>query len=77
MRSQEGRRTVERGTDFLQDGGEGLEDMRDTGGDVECEGGVIAGCAGREAQGVVEEDLVGAGPDEQRRQGRSDRRGRG
>ena len=60
--------SVERGGGFVEDGVEGLEDMRNQGSDVEGDLDVGDGGLAGEAEGVVEEDLVGSGLDEQGRQ---------
>ncbi len=49
---------VQGGVRLGEDGGEGLEDVRHAGGDVEGDGDVVGGGLGRQAGGVVEEDLV-------------------
>ena len=59
---------VEGGVGFVEEGGEGLEDVRDAGSDVQDDGHVV-GCGLRgEAGGVVEEHLVRSGLDQQRGQ---------
>jgi len=59
---------VEGGVAFVEEGGECLEDVRDTGGDVQDDGHIVGCCLAREAGGVVEEHLVRSGLDQQRRE---------
>ena len=68
MRGQELPGSVQGGGCFVEDGVIGLEDVRHPGGDVE--GDLDVGDSGLpgEADGVVEEDLVGSGLDDKRRQ---------
>ena len=68
MRRQELSGSVQRGGRFVEDRVVGLEDVRHSGGDVEGDLYVGAGGLPGEADGVVEEDLVGSGLDDQGRQ---------
>ena len=76
MRGQELSGSVQRGGGFVEDRVVGLEDVRHPGGDVEGDLDVGGGGPAGEADGVVEEDLVGADLDDQGRQaGRSAKTG--
>ena len=68
MRRQELSGSVQRRGRFVEDRVVGLEDVRHAGGDVEGDLDVGGGGLPREADGVVEEDLVGSGLDDQGRQ---------
>ena len=68
MRRQEQPGSVERRGRFVEDRVVGLEDMRDPRGDVEGDLDVSAGGLSRQAEGVVEENLVRSGLDDQGRQ---------
>src|ERR1700734_4513255 len=68
MRRQELSGSVQCSGRFVEDRIVGLEDVRYTGGDVEGDLDVGDGGLSREADGVVEENLVGSGLDDQGRQ---------
>ena len=68
VRRQELSGSVQGGGRFVEDRVEGLEDVRDAGGDVEGDFDVGGGGLVGQADGVVEENLVGSGLDDQRRQ---------
>jgi hypothetical protein len=68
MRRQELSRSVQGGGRFVEDRVEGLEDVRHPGGDVEGDRDVGGGGLPGQADGVVEEDLVRSGLDDQGRQ---------
>jgi hypothetical protein len=68
MRRQQLSGSVQCGGRFVEDRVEGLEDVRHPGGDVEGDLDVGGGGLSREADGVVEENLVGSGLDDQGRQ---------
>ena len=68
MRRQELSGSVQGRGRFVEDGVVGLEDVRHSGGDVEGDLDVGGGGLAGEADGVVEEDLVGSGLDDQGRQ---------
>ena len=68
MRRQELSGSVQRRGRFVKDRVIGLEDVGHAGGDVERELDVGAGGLLREADGVVEENLVSSGLDDQGRQ---------
>ena len=68
MRRQELSGSVEGRARFVEDRVIGLEDVGHPGGDVECDLDVDGGGLVREAEGVVEENLVRSGLDEQGRQ---------
>ena len=68
MRRQELSGSVQGGGRFVEDRVIGLEDVRHSGGDVEDDLDVGGGGLPGEADGVVEEDLVGSGLDDQGRQ---------
>src|SRR6185437_15574553 len=61
--------SVQSGGGFVEEGGVGLEDVGDAWGDVEGDRDVGGGGLRGEAEGVVEEDLVASGLDDQGRQG--------
>ena len=65
---EEGAGCADGGVGFVEDRGEGMEDVGRVWGHVEGDGDVPAGRPGGESGGVVEEDLVGPRLDEQRRQ---------
>src|SRR5258708_7083280 len=68
MRRQELSGSVQRSGRFVKDRVIGLEDVGHTGGDVEGHLDVGGGSLPGEADGVVEENLVRSGLDDQRRQ---------
>src|SRR5271154_761067 len=68
MRRQELSGSVQCSGRFVEDRIVGLENVRYTGGDVEGDLDVGGGGLAREADGVVEENLVGSGLDDQGRQ---------
>ncbi len=68
MRRQELSGSVQRRGCFVEDRVVGLEDVRHPGGDVEGDLDVGGGGLPGEADGVVEENLVGSGLDDQGRQ---------
>ena len=68
MRRQELSGSVQCGGRFVEDRVIGLEDVRHPGGDVEGDLDVGGGGLLREADGVVEENLVRSGLDDQGRQ---------
>jgi len=68
MRRQELSGSVQRRGRFVEDRVVGLEDVRHPGGDVEGDLDVGGGRLSREADGVVEENLVSPGLDDQGRQ---------
>src|SRR5229473_6535351 len=68
MRRQELSGSVQRRGRFVEDRVIGLEDVRHPGGDVEGDLDIGGGCLLREADGVVEENLVRSGLDDQGRQ---------
>ena len=68
MRRQELSGSVQRRGRFVKDRGEGLEDVGHPGGDVERDLDVGGGGPLGEADGVVEENLVSSGLDDQGRQ---------
>ena len=68
MRRQEPSSSVQRGGPFVEDRVIGLEDVGHPRSDVERELDVGGGGSLREADGVVEEDLVRSGLDDQGRQ---------
>ena len=70
MRRQELSGSVQRRGRFVEDRVIGLEDVRHPRGDVEGDLDVGDGGLPGEADGVVEEDLVGSGLDDQGRQAR-------
>jgi len=70
MRRQELSGSVQRRGRFVEDRVIGLEDVRHPRGDVEGDLDVGGGGLAGEADGVVEEDLVGSGLDDQGRQAR-------
>jgi hypothetical protein len=65
MRRQELSGSVQRRGPFVEDRGIGLEDVRDPGGDVKGDLDVGGGGLPREADGVVEENLVTSRLDDQ------------
>src|SRR5258708_5602152 len=65
MRRQELSGSVQRGGRFVEDRVIGLEDVRYPGGDVERHRDVGGGGLSREADSVVEENLVASGLDDQ------------
>src|ERR1022692_2781611 len=65
MRREELSGSVQCGGSFVEDRVIGLEDVRYPGGDVEGDLDVGGGGLSREADGVVEENLVGSGLDDQ------------
>jgi hypothetical protein len=68
MRRQELSGSVQRGGRFVEDRVVGLENVWHAGRDVEGDLDVGGGGLSREADGVVEEDLVRSGLDDQGRQ---------
>ena len=70
MRRQKLSGSVQRRSRFVKDRGIGLEDVGHPRGDVERDHDVGGGGLLREADGVVEENLVTSGLDDQRRQAR-------
>ena len=68
MRRQELSGSVQRRGRFVEDRVVGLEDVRHPRGDVEGDLDVGGGGLSREAEGVVEENLVSSGLDDQGRQ---------
>ena len=68
MRGQELPGSVQCGGRLVEDRVIGLEDVRHPGGDVEGDRDVGDSGLPGEADGVVEENLVGSGLDDQRRQ---------
>jgi hypothetical protein len=68
MRRQELSGSVQCSSRFVEDRIEGLEDVRHPSGDVEGDLDVGSGGLLREANGVVEENLVSSGLDDQGRQ---------
>jgi hypothetical protein len=68
MRRQEPSGSVQRRGSFVEDRVVGLKDVRHPWGDFERYLDVCRGGCSREANGVVEQDLVTSGLDDQRRQ---------
>src|SRR2546425_2142111 len=68
MRRQELSGSVQRRGRFVEDRVKGLEDVHHPGGDVEGDLDVGGGGLSREADGVVEENLVTSGLDDKGRQ---------
>jgi hypothetical protein len=73
LRGQEPSGSVQRRGRFVKDRVIGLEDVGHPRGDVERQVDVGGGGLSREAEGIVEENLVSSGLDDQRRQARPGR----
>jgi hypothetical protein len=58
VRLKEGAGASESLVAFVEDGGEGLKDVGDFGGDVQDDGDVVGRRSGRQPGGVVKQDLV-------------------